>query len=282
MPAFRSKPVLLAAASIAASLALARLWQRRSLEAVLESVRSPACSSALEPVDDAGFDSLPPPVARYLNHVLPPARRGIRLARYEQLGTLRTNPRDERWMRFSASQLIAAAPPAFVWDARVAVLPPLIQLRVRDSCVAGVGAGQVALLSAVPVAAAQGGPEMNSGALHRFLAEAVWCPSALLPGPKLRWQPIDETRALATLSEGGATVSLEFRFGPRNEVTAVHTPGRWGSFDGGYRQLAWEGRFHDYAEHDGVRVPTEAEAGWYLDGAWRAVWRGRITRAYFE
>ena len=277
----RSKLALMGAASVAASTALARLWQRRALAAVIESVRSPARSNDPEGLDERSLADLPPPVARYLNHALAPARRNIRLARYEQVGTLRTDPRNERWMRFSATQLIAAAPPAFVWDARVAVLP-LIHLRVRDSCVAGMGAGQVTLLSAIPVAGARGGLEMNSGALHRFLAEAVWCPTALLPNPWLRWQPIDETRALATLTEGGVTVSLEFRFGPRNEVVAIHTPARWGSFDGGYKQLAWEGHFHDYAGRDGVRVPTEGEVGWYLDGEWRAVWRGRITRASFE
>ena len=280
----RSKLAVAAAIGGASSLMmLARQRQRRSLAALLDSVRAQARSNERHAADgDAmNFDDLPPPVARYLNHVLAPTARGIRLARYEQLGTLRTDPRSARWMRFSASQLIAAAPPAFVWDARVAALP-LVHLRIRDSSVAGVGTGQVALFSAVRIAGARGGLEMNSGTLHRFLAEAVWCPTALLPRPGLRWQPIDETRALATLTEGGVTVSLEFRFGARDEVSSIYTSGRWGAFGGGFRQLAWEGRFRDYVEHAGVRVPAEGEVGWYLDGTWRSVWRGRVTRVEFE
>jgi hypothetical protein len=106
----------------------------------------------------------------------------------------------------------------------------------------------------------------------------VWYPTALLPSDKLRWSALDDTRALATLEDHGVTVSLEFRFGPSGEVTAIHTPARWGSFDGGYRQLPWEGHFHNYEERDGITVPMAADVGWYVDGALRTVWRGQITR----
>jgi hypothetical protein len=118
---------------------------------------------------------------------------------------------------------------------------------------------------------------MNSGSLHRYLAEAVWYPTALLPGPKLKWTEIDATRALATLTDHGVTVSLEFRFAGTGEVTGIYTPGRWGTFPGGYRQVPWEGHFRDYRERDGIVVPAEGDVGWYIDGEWRAVWKGTVT-----
>jgi hypothetical protein len=121
-----------------------------------------------------------------------------------------------------------------------------------------------------------GTPEMNSGSVHRFLAEAVWYPSALVPGRGLTWTAIDPTRALATLTTHGVTVSLEFRFGDSGEVTAIYSPARWGSFAEGYRQVAWEGHFRDYRERDGVFVPTEGDVGWYVGSEWRAVWKGRV------
>lgn len=64
-----------------------------------------------------------------------------------------------------------------------------------NSLVDGRGFGQVALFPAIPIASAGENPEMNSGALHRFLAEAVWYPSALFPSPALSWSPVDELRA---------------------------------------------------------------------------------------
>lgn len=124
--------------------------------------------------------------------------------------------------------------------------------------------------------------EMNSGALHRFLAEAVWYPTALFPGRNLQWAELDESRAVATLTNGGNSVALEFRFNERNEVAGIYSPGRWGSFDGGYKQLAWEGSFAKYVQHNGVLVPSVGEVGWYVDGGWRPVWRGTVTDAVLQ
>ena len=84
---------------------------------------------------------------------------------------------------------------------------------------------------------------MNSSLLHRFLAEAVWYPTALLPSPALSWTPIDDASTLATLTQGAISVSLEFRFNCCDEVESIYTPGWWESFDGGFKQVAWEGMF---------------------------------------
>jgi hypothetical protein len=67
-------------------------------------------------------------------------------------------------------------------------------------------------LSAFTVSQDGGTPEMNAGSLHRYLAEAVWYPTALLPGPNLNWTAIDSSKALATLTDHGIMVALEFRF----------------------------------------------------------------------
>lgn len=268
----------------AAGLAAAALWvgrrrQERASALLVDAIRrSIPRAKANEPASLAG---LPPPVARYLDHVLPAEHKPIRCARYRQAGSLRIDARDSRWFDFTASQFFAPTACGFVWDARVSILP-FVQLRVRDSLVNGRGSGQVALWSAITVASAAGEPQMNSGSLHRFLAEAVWCPSALMSSPDLHWQAIDDRRAIATLRQGEVSVSLEFRFNQDNEVTGIYTPGRWGSFEGGYRQVAWEGRFRDYERRDGVLVPGYGEVGWYIDGQWQAVWRGTVVRAELE
>jgi hypothetical protein len=276
---------LLAAALAAAAVWLAKLRQQRSLASILSTVELSA-KKAGKPGGEAGeqeqsIDSLPPPVSRYLKHALSAEKRRIVLARYRQVGTLRTDARSERWFNFTASQITSPSLSEFVWDARI-YLVPLLHLRVVDSLVGGRGAGQVTLMSAVPIGSAGGTAEMNSSSLHRFLAESVWCPTALLPSPALRWTPIDDARALATLTRGDVSVSLEFRFNRRNEVESIYTPGRWGSFDGGFKRVAWEGVFRDYARRDGVLVPTQGEVGWYADGEWRSVWRGLVVSLELE
>ncbi len=234
-----------------------------------------AAGTAPAPSGFEALDSLPAPVARYLRRVLP-ERRTIRVVRIRQAGRLRTDVRSERWLPFEAEHVAAPQAIGFVWNARVHVAP-LVHVAVRDAYVRGEGSAHVSLLSWLPVGAAGGTPEMNSGALHRFLAEAVWYPTALLPASNLRWTAIDAGRALATLTDHGVSVSLEFRFADTGEVSGIYTPSRWGTFHGGYEQRPWEGHFGDYRMRDGVLVPTNGDVGWYAGERWQAVWDGTIT-----
>jgi hypothetical protein len=238
-------------------------------------IRAGAAQRTTAPQPTQGLETLPAPVARYLRWALP-AEKHIADVRIRQVGTLRTEAHSERWMPFVADHIVVPPANGFVWNARVTVAP-LLHVRVRDALVDGRGSGQVSLLSAFTVGADADTPEMNSGSLHRYLAEAVWYPTALLPGSTLKWTEIDGSRALATLTDHGVSVSLEFRFAKSGEVTGIYTPARWGSFADGYRQAPWEGHFRDYRERDGIVVPTQGDVGWYVDGEWRAVWKGSIT-----
>ena len=238
-------------------------------------MRAAPAQADAAPIADLAVDSVPAPVARYLRLALPRARP-IQRVRMRQVGSLRAAVDSERWMAFAAEHTVVPAATGFVWNARVRI-GPLLHVGVRDTLIAGSGSGQVNLLSAFPVSADGGSPEMTSGSLHRYLAEAVWYPTALLPSPNLRWTAIDGSKALATLTHHGTAVSLEFRFAASGAVSGIYTPQRWGTFAEGYRQAPWEGHFRDYRERDGIVVPTEGDVGWYVDGEWRAVWQGRIT-----
>ena len=254
---------------------IGRRRQENEREMLIERLTRATHASPAAPVDLREIDDVPVPVARYLRHALG-SHRSLALVRLEQLGTLRTDVRSARWMPFRAEHIIAPHAPGFLWNARVRIAPQL-HVRVRDSLVDGRGSGQVSLLSALTVAEDAGTPEMHSGSLHRYLAEAVWCPTALLPSATLQWSPIDSNSSLATLSDRGMSVSLEFRFSDAGEVTGIYTPARWGSFDGGYKQAPWEGHFRKYEEKLGLFVPTEGDVGWYFDDKWHVVWQGRIT-----
>jgi hypothetical protein len=236
---------------------------------------APTVQSSESNMSDSALANIPAPVARYLRLALPTARH-IQQVRIGQIGTLRTDATSERWMSFEAEHIVVPGAPGFVWNARVRVAP-LLHVRVRDALVDGRGSGQVSLLSAFTVSADADTREMNSGSLHRYLAEAVWYPNALMPGPNLHWTAIDSSSALATLTSHGVTVSLEFRFTESGEVAGIYTPARWGTFPEGYRQVPWEGHFRNYRERDGVVVPGEGDVGWYVQNEWRPVWKGRIT-----
>ena len=193
------------------------------------------------------LDRLPPPVEKYLHLVLQDRRRIVGLARFTQTGDLRTDVTSAHWMRFYAEEIVAPSSVGFQWDARVRIAP-LLHLRVRDSYVSDEGAGRVSLLSAFTVSDERGGTFLNSGELYRYLAEAVWYPTALVPREELRWKAIDANKAQAVLTHAGVTVSLDFVFNDTGEVTAVSTPSRYARVGKGYESRPWEGHFRRYEE----------------------------------
>ena len=260
--------------ALVAVIAIGAQRQKTALSAQIDRLIEAGRAESAAPVISHPVDGVPAPVARYLRLALP-TPKPIEEVRLRQVGTLRTDVNTDRWMDFDADHLVVPRAGGFVWDARVRVAP-LLHVRVRDALIEGRGSGQVSLLSAFPVGADGGTPEMNSGSLHRYLAEAVWYPTALLPGPTLKWTDIDASRALATLTNHGVTVSLEFRFAEGGEVTGIYTPGRWGSFPDGYKQVPWEGHFRGYRPWGGVVVPSEGDVGWYVNDEWHAVWRGTV------
>lgn len=78
------------------------------------------------------------------------------------------------------------------------------------------------------------------------------------------------------------TVSLEFRFNEVGDVIGIYSPGRFGSFDSGYKQVPWEGHFRDYQLRSGMRVPLNGEVGWYVDGMLQIVWKGDLIDVRYE
>lgn len=271
--------IRVAFALVIIAVAAMRIGTRRQRSALTADtkrlIRAGPAHGSRAVIDDHALADLPSPVARYLRLALPHWKESQEV-RIAQTGTLRTDPFAERWMAFEAEHLVVPPATGFLWNARVQVAP-LIHVRVRDALIDGIGSGQVSLMSAFTISVATGGLEMNSGSLHRYLAEAVWYPSALLPSPQLQWTVLDATKALATLTNAGVSVSLEFRFADSGEVTGVYTPARWGRFAGGYKQVPWEGHFREYRERRGIIVPTFGEVGWYIDNEWRAVWRGVVA-----
>lgn len=215
-----------------ATLALLGWREQRRITALRKRLFAPAPSL----LDGCAHQlaACPPAVARYLQLALPgaPARpQGVEI---RQSGSLRTGTMSRKWLPFEAVHRVAVPRLGFLWDAKVAVAPG-IHVRVLDSLVDGAGAGKILLQSVIPMAGEADTGPMNSGSLHRLLAEAIWYPWVLLPGKHLSWRAVADDRAEARLTIGKVSVSLMFRFAATGEATGIFTPARWGRFSGRYQ-----------------------------------------------
>jgi hypothetical protein len=228
--------------------------------------------------DEKEIEGLPDPVRRYFQNVLRPGQELVRQVRHVQSGEFRLG---DRWRPLAATQVHSTQPPGFVWDARIRIAPGL-SVYVRDTYARGAGSMRAQILGLIPVADAGGTPEFAASALQRYLGEAIWFPTALLPSQGVRWTALSHSEARATLTDGDTTVSLDFRFNAEGEITGAFTGSRYREVAGRFEPTPWECRCSEYAEQGGMRVPLAAEVAWQLAGEMSPYWRARIADIAYD
>jgi hypothetical protein len=276
--------VLVALAVVAAALAVfgAARWNAstRALNERLDRARLPITPAHYDAARE--LDSLPPPVQRFFRAVLKDGQRLIAAAQIEHRGTFNLAAEGaEQWKQFTSRQRVAMRRPGFVWDARVNVMPGLA-VHVHDAYVAGVGLLQPAVLGLFALTALRGASPEPGGVAHgelmRWLAEAAWYPTALLPSQGVRWTAVDEHSAQATFDDGAVSTTLLLRFDPASGVIdSVRAQARGRTLGGRIVPTPWEGRWSDYAACDGMRVPMRGEVAWLAPEGRKPYWRGRVT-----
>jgi hypothetical protein len=177
---------------------------------------------------------------------------------------------------FTARQTIAVAEVGFLWHARLRIVANL-SMQVVDYVVEEKAGLEGKLLATIPVVHATDTDTVFRGEAMRYLSELIWNPDALLLNRQLNWRVLDDrTLAVGTgkgarrceihliLDESGDMIGMEANDRPRQDGRIV-------------RACPWFGRAGDYRTIGGRRIPTQAEAGWLLDGLEFIYWRGRIV-----
>lgn len=232
-------------------------------------------------VDLSELAALPGPVQRYFRTVLDDGAPIVAGVHVRHRGTFDMGATTEQWKPFTSDQLVITRRPGFDWDARIAIAPA-VSVRVHDAYVAGEGILRAAVLGLFVVADERGTPEMAEGELMRFFAEAAWYPTALLPSQGVRWAAGDARSAHATMVDGSTSITLTFEFGDDGTIETVHAESRGRTVNGRVVPTPWQGRFWNYQERDGMRVPLDGEVAWLLPDGEKPYWRGRITDIAYE
>jgi len=219
-------------------------------------------SLAPEPnlVSESELDGLPEPVQRWLRNSNVVGKERVRTVRLRQRGQFRQGE-DQPWMPFNAEEYYTTNPPTFLWHAKfkIAGLPVI---EVRDSYRGGKGNTLVRLGSVVTIGNVSG-PEMNQGAMVRYLSEIIWFPSSAL-SEYIEWSPIDSSSAKATMSHQGITASALFYFDETGNLINV-VADRYRTVGDTFSLDRWSTPITEQGEFDGIRVPIRGEAVWNLE-----------------
>jgi hypothetical protein len=251
-----------------------------ALVARLDAARQPLLPTRYDAARE--LDGLPAPVQRYFRAALKDGQPMMTALRVEHRGTFNlASDGPDRWQPFASTQRVTARRPGFVWDGRVAMAPG-VAVHVHDAYIAGEGLLHPAVIGLFSLTEMRGRSAEVGGVAHgelmRWLAEAAWIPTALLPSQGVRWTAVDAGSADATIADGTLSVTLRFRFDPvRGDIASVRSDARGRTLGTSVVPTPWEGRWFDHIEREGLRVPLRGEVVWLAPEGERAYWRGEVT-----
>jgi hypothetical protein len=213
------------------------------------------------PIRENDLAGLPAPVQRMLHRAGAVGATMPSTVRLRQRGTFRLRE-EAPWGAFTAEEYFTTDPPGFIWVA--AMKPaPLVSIVGRDRFIDGHGNMDIRLWALFRVANASG-PEVDQGALLRYLNETMWFPAAAL-SRYMTWDAVDDASARATMSYAGATVRATFFIDPVGRLTNV-VADRYRYTAGSYSLDRWSTPIFEYGEWNGIFVPTGGEGVWKLEG----------------
>jgi hypothetical protein len=276
-------PVVILGLAVIVTVALiygSRRWESatKKMHAKMEAARLPVGRKTFSPDELIG---LPAPVQKYFRAALKDGQPIVSGVYVELSGTINMSATGEKWKRFTSTQRVIARRPGFDWEGRIEMMPGLIA-RVHDAYIAGEGVLHAALFGLVSLANLRGTSEIAQGELMRFLAEAVWYPTALLPSQGVQWKAIGDFSAKATLKDGETALTLLFRFDENGLIDSVRAESRGRTVAGTVIPTPWEVQWNNYELRDGMCIPTEGEVAWLLPEGAKPYFRGRITSLRYE
>jgi len=241
-------------------------WEfNKQIDSELESlsVNNEAADINNQKIEEEDLESLPDPVNKWLKNSGVIGKNKISSANLKQSGKMKLEPGQEEWFKPKAEQLITLNEPGFLWQVDLNMMP-VIKTKGRDLFQKGDASMLIKVAYLLPVVDQQANAKINESALHRFLLELPWYPTAALNN-YLSWERIDATTARVTMDYQGVQASADFYFDQEGNLLSTEAM-RYKESDESAERLRCTGELKNYKEFDGIKIPTEIDVSWYLDG----------------
>ncbi|OON69932.1 DUF6544 family protein [Hymenobacter sp. CRA2] len=244
---------------LALSIAVAAA-QTAAARRVRDEAQALAATAAPTPITAERLARLPAAAQRYLAYAGVKGNTPVPAAvSLRQTGRIRTGP-NQPWLAMEAEQHFAVRPASFLWLATMQ-WSGVPFLQVQDRYAAGHGRSQVRAGALLPLGSSQG-PEMDLGALQRYLAEAVWFPAAYVQD-NVHLTAAGDHAFTATLAGADPRAAVTLHVDDAGKLTEI-TARRYREVAGAFELADWSVQPLAYGTLEGLRMPTACRVVWRL------------------
>ncbi len=280
MSAMKTALIILALLAIAAAASLAgwRALDRRADRDAWDRLAQPPAGEAAA-FDPAMVAGLPDPARRYFLYTIAPGTPLRATAVIEMGGEIGMGTQDAPGYRAMTARQILAPPHGFVWKLEAGIIGG------SDGMVADTSWTRFWLAGLLPVVRVGGDADHFRSAFGRVVAEGIfWTPAALLPGPGIRWEPVNEDTARVIVSHDGLEQSVEVTVADDGRPLRVVMP-RWSNAnpEGDWRIQPFGGDLSEFRDFNGYRLPTHVDGGNFIGtDAYFPFFKARVTDIRFD
>lgn len=218
------------------------------------ATRQPAASPAV--VTEADLAPLPAPVARWLRHIGVVGRPRIHNFVVDMHAQLNRGP-DQPWMETPVLQVSFTGDPTRLF---------LLRTRMKGLPVTGLHAYthdgarmQIRVAGVVDMVDESGDVFTRAETVTMLNDLCIMAPVALLD-ERMTWQPVNDTSATVTFTNGPHRVSATLFFDANDDLIDFASDDRHSLPDDGDR---WTTPLRAHRDMDGVRLPAEGDAIWH-------------------
>ena len=167
------------------------------------------------------------------------------------------------WFPMSADQYFTTEEPNFLWYSELET-SKYFWINAIDSYIDGKGNMLIKFNSSITLADSWG-IELDKSGLFRYISEAVYFPTKLLPSENLMWNVLDSNIAEIKFKHRDLSVVAKIFFNSDHTIEKIETFDKYRALDNGFQKSRYTVYFSKYAFlSDSFLVPTYMEVEWNL------------------
>ncbi len=239
-----------------------KIYTNYAINSKIEELRNSVNLSSNQIFTYSQLDDQPKLLQKFFTAVIKDSTRIPNFITLNQSGEMKTEANSE-WLKMNAREVLTTSTPALLWDGKIGN-SKFFWVEIIDSYLRYKGRSLVKINSSITIGDSKG-IEIDKSNLFKFLSEAVFFPTSLLPSSNLYWDILDSNSAEVKFTDEQTSVVAKFFFNENGTINKIETLDKFLSKNNNFKESLYTVYFHKYKwVKDTFLIPTYFEVEWNL------------------
>ena len=234
-----------------------------SINSKIEELRDSANLNSNEIFTFSQIDNQPVLLKNFFTAVIKDSSKAPNFITLSQSGEMKTEEKSN-WLKVKAREVFTTSTPELLWDGEIGN-SKFFWVEIIDSYLKHKGKSLVKINSSLTIGDSKG-IEIDKSNLFKYLSEAVFFPTSLLPNPNLHWHILDTNSAEIKFTDSNTSVVAKFFFNKNGTINKIETLDKFLSKNSSFKESLFTVYFYKYRwVNNAFFIPTYFEVEWNLE-----------------